>query len=84
MHRVLRLAAVSVLLSALPFVTTRVSTQTTPDPDDVAEGMRLFRTKGDCQSCHGWAADGRKMDTQMPDGAMAVCGNQSRECGPGA
>ena len=41
----------------------------TPDPDDVAEGMRLYRTKGDCQSCHGWAADGRKMDTQMPDGA---------------
>ena len=40
-----------------------------PDPDDVAEGMRLYRTKGDCQSCHGWAADGRKMDTQMPDGA---------------
>src|SRR5215203_6623550 len=40
-----------------------------PDPQDVAEGMRIFRTKADCQSCHGWAADGRKMDTQMPDGA---------------
>ena len=40
-----------------------------PDPQDVAEGMRLYRTKGDCQACHGWAADGRKMDTQMPDGA---------------
>jgi len=40
-----------------------------PDPQDVAEGMRIFRQKGDCQSCHGWAADGRKMDTQMPDGA---------------
>jgi hypothetical protein len=39
------------------------------DPQDVAEGMRIFRTKADCQSCHGWAADGRKMDTQMPDGA---------------
>jgi hypothetical protein len=37
------------------------------DPQDVAEGMRIFRQKGDCQSCHGWAADGRKMDTQMPD-----------------
>jgi len=46
-----------------------LAAQTAPDPDDVAEGMRLFRTKGDCQSCHGWAADGRKMDTQMPDGA---------------
>ena len=37
------------------------------DPEDVAEGMRLYRTKADCQTCHGWAADGRKMDTQMPD-----------------
>jgi len=43
--------------------------QPPPDPQDVAEGMRIFRTKADCQSCHGWAADGRKMDTQMPDGA---------------
>jgi hypothetical protein len=40
-----------------------------PDPENVAAGMRIFRTKGDCQSCHGWAADGRKMDSQMPDGA---------------
>ena len=40
-----------------------------PDPGDVAEGMRLYRQKGDCQSCHGWAADGTKMDSQMPDGA---------------
>ncbi len=39
------------------------------DPLDVAEGMRIYRQKADCQSCHGWAADGRKMDTQMPDGA---------------
>jgi mono/diheme cytochrome c family protein len=40
-----------------------------PQPESVAAGMRIFRTKGDCQSCHGWAADGRKMDSQMPDGA---------------
>ena len=40
-----------------------------PSAEDVAAGMRLYRQKGDCQSCHGWAADGRKMDTQMPDGA---------------
>jgi hypothetical protein len=39
-----------------------------PGAEDVAEGMRLFRQKGDCQACHGWAADGRKMDSQMPDG----------------
>lgn len=40
-----------------------------PDPADVAAGMRIFRSKADCQTCHGWAGDGRKMDTQMPDGA---------------
>jgi len=39
------------------------------DAADVAEGMRLFQQKGDCQSCHGWAGDGRKTDSQMPDGA---------------
>ena len=40
-----------------------------PSAEDVAAGMRLYRQKGDCQSCHGWAAEGRKVDTQMPDGA---------------
>jgi hypothetical protein len=38
-------------------------------PEDLAAGLRLFTQKGDCQACHGWAGDGRKMDTQMPDGA---------------
>jgi len=41
----------------------------TPEPADVADGMRLFQQKGNCQACHGWAGDGRKMDSQMPDGA---------------
>jgi cbb3-type cytochrome c oxidase subunit III len=41
----------------------------TADPENVAAGMRIFRTKADCQACHGWAGDGRKMDSQMPDGA---------------
>src|SRR5213596_2537459 len=39
------------------------------DPGDVADGMRLFQQKGNCQACHGWAGDGRKTDSQMPDGA---------------
>jgi mono/diheme cytochrome c family protein len=39
------------------------------DADDLAEGMRLFQQNGNCQACHGWAGDGRKMDNQMPDGA---------------
>src|SRR6266849_6565100 len=37
------------------------------DPSDIAEGGRLFRQKANCQACHGWAGDGRKMDAQMPD-----------------
>jgi mono/diheme cytochrome c family protein len=39
------------------------------DQAQITAGMKIFRTKGDCQTCHGWAADGRKMDNQMPDGA---------------
>jgi hypothetical protein len=61
--------AVVLAVAALPGAADRPRAQTQPDPDDVAEGMRIYRTKADCQSCHGWAADGRKMDTQMPDGA---------------
>jgi Cytochrome C oxidase, cbb3-type, subunit III len=37
--------------------------------DDIAAGRQLFLQKGNCQACHGWAGDGRKMDDQMPDGA---------------
>jgi mono/diheme cytochrome c family protein len=40
-----------------------------PDPSDIADGMRLYQQKGNCQACHGWAGDGRKADNQMPDGA---------------
>src|SRR5258705_13273546 len=36
---------------------------------DIADGLRLFLQKGNCQACHGWAGDGRKTDSQMPDGA---------------
>jgi mono/diheme cytochrome c family protein len=49
------------MLSSLPLAAQ--------DASDIAEGMRIFRQKGNCQSCHGWAGDGRKMDSQMPDGA---------------
>jgi hypothetical protein len=37
--------------------------------DDIAAGMSLFQQKGACLACHGWAGDGRKVDSQMPDGA---------------
>src|SRR5712692_4183498 len=38
-----------------------------PDAADIAEGLRLYQQKGNCQACHGWAADGVKTDSQMPD-----------------
>ena len=37
--------------------------------ETVAAGGRLYRAKGDCQVCHGWAGDGRRMNNQMPMGA---------------
>src|ERR1051326_2366151 len=69
----------SFLVAAAIALAAVVSAQSTPDPDDVAEGMRLYRTKGDCQSCHGWAADGRKMDTQRPDGATVRTASLHRD-----
>jgi mono/diheme cytochrome c family protein len=63
------LAACAAVLLVLIAAGSAAPQTPTPDPDSVAAGMRIFRTKGDCQACHGWAADGRKMDTQMPDGA---------------
>src|SRR5947207_14526429 len=39
------------------------------DASDIAEGMRLYQQKADCRTCHGWAGDGRKTDSQMPAGA---------------
>jgi cbb3-type cytochrome c oxidase subunit III len=62
------LACAAILLVLIP-VGSAAPQAPTPDPESIAAGMRIFRTKGDCQACHGWAADGRKMDTQMPDGA---------------
>lgn len=58
---------VGVLGSGLGSGIVRAQAPAKADPQDVAEGMTLYRTKADCQTCHGWAADGRKMDTQMPD-----------------
>jgi len=61
-------AAVSVAIVAQLIVGLEAHAQTA-DAEDIAAGMRIFRQKGDCQACHGWAGDGRKMDSQMPDGA---------------
>jgi hypothetical protein len=62
MHRLILAAA---LLSVIvPTVRAQVA-----DPEDIRAGAQLFRQKGDCQACHGWAGDGQKMNNEMPDGA---------------
>src|SRR5207344_2952791 len=53
----------------LALVVTAAARAQTPDPADIADGLRIYQQKGNCQACHGWAGDGRKMDSQMPDGA---------------
>jgi mono/diheme cytochrome c family protein len=62
---------VAVAIMAAGFIAPRArgQEQKPPDPSDVADGMRLFQQKGNCQACHGWAGDGHKTDSQMPDGA---------------
>ena len=40
-----------------------------PSDATIRAGRRIFVQKADCQACHGWAGDGRKLDSQMPDGA---------------
>ena len=62
--RMLMLFCAAGVLAGAPFAQAQSA-----DPADIADGMRLFRQKADCQSCHGWAGDGRKMDSQSPDGA---------------
>jgi len=66
LRSVVRSARAGVLLALF---SGSVAWAQTADPSDIAEGGRLFRQKANCQACHGWAGDGRKMDTQMPDGA---------------
>jgi len=72
-------AGCAAVLLVLIATTSAAPQAPTPDPESIAAGMRIFRTKGDCQSCHGWAADGRKMDSQMPDGANLRATKLDRE-----
>src|SRR6266852_2846243 len=64
-------AAVAAAIMAAAFLAPQAQAQEQQplNASDVAEGMRLFEQKGNCQSCHGWSGDGRKTDSQMPDGA---------------
>jgi len=65
----LALVAPAIALIAQVMTGSAAAQDPAPDAETVAAGMRIFRQKADCQACHGWAADGRKMDSQMPDGA---------------
>jgi hypothetical protein len=68
LHFFLGAPVAGALIAAL-FVAPQAQGQEQPNASDVADGMRLYEQKGNCQSCHGWAGDGRKTDSQMPDGA---------------
>jgi len=59
----------SVILALASSAGAQAQEQKPLDAADVAEGMRLFQQKGNCQTCHGWAGDGRKTNSEMPDGA---------------
>jgi mono/diheme cytochrome c family protein len=73
-------AAVAIVTAvALTWSEPPVAAQAAPSPEDVAAGLRIFRQKADCQACHGWAGDGRKMDSQMPDGANLRTTKLTRE-----
>ena len=67
---------VPMLLAAALLLSCPASAQ---DAADLADGLRLFRQKGNCQACHGWAGDGRKMDSQMPDGSNLRESEMNRE-----
>src|SRR5207249_3619398 len=71
LRRFLSSGAVAVAIVASAFVSFPAEGQDSqpPSASDIADGMRLYQQKGDCQACHGWAGDGRKMDSQMPDGS---------------
>jgi hypothetical protein len=64
-------AAVALLALSDPLGTPARAQAQPPalDASDLADGMRLYQQKGNCQACHGWAGDGKKADNQMPDGA---------------
>ena len=77
----LRAALFGVLLPGallLPALSIGLSAQQ-PTEASIASGMRIYRQKADCQACHGWAGDGRKMDNQMPDGANLRTSSLDRE-----
>src|SRR6478672_9544541 len=73
-RRFLSGAAVALTITVMGLVVPRAQGQEQQaaqalNASDIADGMRLYQQKGNCQACHGWAGDGHKADSQMPDGA---------------
>jgi mono/diheme cytochrome c family protein len=70
-RRCLSGAAVAMAVMAMTFVAPRAQGQEQQalSASDIADGLRLYQQKGNCQACHGWSGDGHKADSQMPDGA---------------
>ena len=73
-RRFLSGAAVALTITVMVLVVPRAQGQEQQaaqalNASDIADGMRLYQQKGNCQACHGWAGDGHKADSQMPDGA---------------
>lgn len=66
---ILRRAGTAVLALVAAAVLTTSAAMAQQDPDKVRSGQNIWRSKANCQTCHGWSGDGVKMDTQMPDGA---------------
>jgi len=60
-----------IVLAAAAFVVPGLQgqDQSQLSSSDIADGLRLYQQKADCQACHGWAGDGHKTDSQMPTGA---------------
>ena len=61
-------AGVAITIAALALVPSRAQGQDQQQlsASDIADGMRLYQQKANCQACHGWAGDGHKTDSQMP------------------
>jgi mono/diheme cytochrome c family protein len=70
-HSMVRRAPVALAILAIGIAGSlaRAQEQQAPSAADIAEGLRLYEQKGNCQACHGWSGDGHKEDSQMPDGA---------------
>jgi hypothetical protein len=68
----LKKLTLSIFVATFCMLAPAVRAQDAPrtlDASDLADGMRLYQQKGNCQACHGWAGDGHKSDNQMPNGA---------------